>query len=463
MKMKMNRKKLAIIVACAVVVVIAIVLAVVRPWEAPASAGTYTLTTAVSPPGTGLVSPSGRQYESGAQVTVTATPAGGYIFDHWSGSVSDTSPTISITMDQDHSITANFVAGSVDRYDLTISSTEGGSVTTPGEGTFTYSFGTVVNLVATPASGYQFVNWTGGAGAVGNVNAALTTITVNDDYSVRANFAVIPPGQYSLTISSSAGGSVTTPGEGTFTRAAGAVVDLVATPASGYQFVNWSGDVSTVGNVNAALTSITVDGEHSITANFDTIQSDNEITDPSGDVGLPNNAPQGTSSGWDITGLELTYDEATDTMRVRINVGAILGDADGDGNPGVASPWLAANGGFDIPSLGSSETAAVFFDLDEDGDYDVIAGISGSTDYYGFSVNEFSGSFCPPYNFGTPLPGNTGSISPNPNATNPDLEFTIVNWSTLPDHDGSPGFCVGAFLGSQQDDGIGEDFVYACI
>jgi uncharacterized repeat protein (TIGR02543 family) len=461
--MKMDRKKLTIIIACAAVAVVAIVLGILRPWEGPASAQTYTLTTAVNPPGTGLVSPSGRQYESGVQVTVTATPAGGYTFDHWSGDASDTSPTISITMDQDYSITANFVAASADQYDLIISSTEGGSVTTPGEGTFTYSFGTVVNLVATPASGYQFVNWTGGAGAVGNVNAASTTITVNGDYSVRANFAVIPPGQYSLTISSTAGGSVTTPGEGTFTRAAGAVVDLVATPASGYQFVNWTGDVSTVGSVNAALTPITLNGDCSITANFDTVQSDTEIADPDSDVGLPNNAPHGASSGWDITGLELTYDEATDTMRVRINARTILGDADGDGEPGATSAWVAANGGVDVPNLGSSETAAVFFDLDEDGDYDVIAGISGSTDYYGFSVNVFSGSFCPPYNFGTPLPANTGSISPNPSPTNPDLEFTIVNWSALPGHDGSPGFCVGAFLGSQQDDGIGEDFVYACI
>jgi hypothetical protein len=237
----------------------------------------------------------------------------------------------------------------------------------------------------------------------------------------------------------------------------------VATPDSGYQFVNWTGDVDTVANSNAALTTITVNGDYSIMANFDLILSNTEIADPYGDVGLPVNAPDGTFSGWDITGLQLVYSGATDTMRVRINVGTILGDADGVGGPGVTSAWLAGNGGFDIPNLGSSETAAVFFDLDQDDDYDVIAGISGSTDYYGFSVNVFSGSFCPPYNFGTPLPGNAGSISPNPSATNPDLEFTIVNWSTLPGHDDSPGFCVGAFLGSQQDDGIGEDFVFACV
>ena len=459
----MNRKKLTgIIVACAIVVVVAIVLVILRPWEGPASAQTYTLTTVVSPPGTGSVSPSGGQYESGAQVTITASPASGYTFDHWSGSASDTSPTISITMNYDHSIAANFVAASADRHNLTISSTEGGSVATPGEGIFTYSADTVVNLVATPASGYQFVNWTGNVGTIANVNAASTTITINSNYSITANFAVIPPGQYSLTISSTTGGSVTTPGEGTFARNAGTVVSLVASPVGAYQFVNWTGDVAPIANLNAASTTISMNGDYSIMARFEVILADTEIADAYGDVGLPINAPDGTFSGWDITGLELTYDEATDTMRVRINVGTILGDADGDGDPGAASAWLAANGGSDIPNLGSSEAAAVFFDLNQDGDYDVIAGISGSTDYYGFSVNEFSGSFSPAYNFGTPFPGSTGSISPNPSAANPDLEFSIVNWSTLPGHDGSPGFCVGAYLGSGDDAGIGEDFVYAC-
>ena len=120
----MKRKKLLeIIIACALVAAVAIPLAVLRPWEGPAFARTYTLTTAVNPPGTGLISPGGHQYESGVQVTVTASPASGYAFDHWSGSTSDTSPTISITMDHDYSITANFVAASVDRFYLTISST----------------------------------------------------------------------------------------------------------------------------------------------------------------------------------------------------------------------------------------------------------------------------------------------------------------------------------------------------
>ena len=76
----------------------------------------------------------------------------------------------------------------VDQYNLTISSTAGGSVTTPGEGTYTYDEGTVVELVAEADSGYGFVDWTGDVDGIDNPNAAVTTITMNGDYSITANF-----------------------------------------------------------------------------------------------------------------------------------------------------------------------------------------------------------------------------------------------------------------------------------
>jgi hypothetical protein len=75
------------------------------------------------------------------------------------------------------------------RYDLTVCSTEGGQVTAPGEATFTYDKGTVVDLVAEPEDGYHFVNWTGDVSAIANVAAATTTITMSGDYSILANFA----------------------------------------------------------------------------------------------------------------------------------------------------------------------------------------------------------------------------------------------------------------------------------
>ena len=77
-------------------------------------------------------------------------------------------------------------------YDLTIASTGGGLVVTPGEGSFTYDEGDVVNLVAEADEGYHFVNWTGDVGAVANVDNATTTITINGDYSITANFAYGP-------------------------------------------------------------------------------------------------------------------------------------------------------------------------------------------------------------------------------------------------------------------------------
>ena len=77
-------------------------------------------------------------------------------------------------------------------YNLTISSTAGGSVTTPGVGNFTYDKGTVVNLVATPSAGYyHFVNWTGDVGTIADVNDATTTITMNGNYSITAEFVKV--------------------------------------------------------------------------------------------------------------------------------------------------------------------------------------------------------------------------------------------------------------------------------
>jgi hypothetical protein len=76
------------------------------------------------------------------------------------------------------------------RYNLTISSTEGGEVTTPGEGTFTYDEGTVVNLVVEAEEGYYFVNWAGDVSAINDVNADATSITMNGHYSINANFGL---------------------------------------------------------------------------------------------------------------------------------------------------------------------------------------------------------------------------------------------------------------------------------
>jgi hypothetical protein len=73
-------------------------------------------------------------------------------------------------------------------YQLTISSASGGNVTLPGEGTFPYPAGTVVQLTAMPDEGYQFRSWTGDIQHIANSNSASTTITMNGNYAIVANF-----------------------------------------------------------------------------------------------------------------------------------------------------------------------------------------------------------------------------------------------------------------------------------
>jgi hypothetical protein len=216
----------------------------------------------VTEPGEGLFT-----YDEGTVVDLMAEAEESYRFVEWTGDVGSVADVhaaaTTITMNGDYSVTAEFVK----QYDLIASGTEGGSVTTPGEGVFTYDVGTVVNLVATPDASYRFVEWTGDVGTIADVHAATTAITMNGVYSITANFVAT----YDLTISAAAGGTVTTPGVGVFTYDEGTVVDLIATPGEDYLFVEWTDDVGTIGDVHAATTTITMNATYSITANFEPV------------------------------------------------------------------------------------------------------------------------------------------------------------------------------------------------
>jgi Leucine-rich repeat (LRR) protein len=234
----------------------------------------YNLTMAVTPSGSGIVTDltNASPYVAGTNVSIKAVANSGYRFVNWTASADGLADTnaaqTTFTMPaQNATVTANFEAIATVKYSLTVSSDTEGSVTTPGEGTFMYSAGTIVNIVASPNSGYQFTNWTGNVDTISNVNLASTTITVNGNYSIKANFEQVPPVRYSLTITSNGGGSVTLPGQGTFTYDAGTVVSMVATPAGGYQFSGWTGDTATL-SCACQSTTITMNGDYSIMANF---------------------------------------------------------------------------------------------------------------------------------------------------------------------------------------------------
>jgi len=82
-----SKNKLAgVIVACTMVIIAVIVLINLGTCERA-----YTLTVSVNPLQGGSVSPAGGEYESGAQVTLTASSASDYASDYWDGAASGSS------------------------------------------------------------------------------------------------------------------------------------------------------------------------------------------------------------------------------------------------------------------------------------------------------------------------------------------------------------------------------------
>ena len=176
MGIRLSKKNLAIII---VVAIIAIILGVTLATPAL----TYTLSASVNPPQAGSVSPSDGEYELDEEVTLTASAANGYAFDYWSGSAAGTSPTVTITMDSDKSLTANFKAITPVTHNLTIS-INGQGIINPSEGTHEYPSGTQVTINVSAISGWDFDHWSGDATGT----SPTIVITMDSDKSVTAYF-----------------------------------------------------------------------------------------------------------------------------------------------------------------------------------------------------------------------------------------------------------------------------------
>jgi hypothetical protein len=86
------------------------------PWSSPYSVNVsntppnYTVTVTVSPLGAGSVtlSPPGGSYPAGTLVTLTANAGLRYTFNNWSGGVSGTTRSVTITVNSNVTATANF-------------------------------------------------------------------------------------------------------------------------------------------------------------------------------------------------------------------------------------------------------------------------------------------------------------------------------------------------------------------
>jgi hypothetical protein len=240
----------------------------------------FQLTTAVSPVSGGTVTPSAKVGYDVA-TNINATPATGYDFVNWTvttgsgvtiGNPTSASTTVTLKT-EDAGIQANFA---LQQYQLTVNAGTGGGISVPASSPVTVNYGAATTITAGPSSGYSFKNWTvtGGSGVTfGNPNSASTTVTLTGGAAtIQANF--VP--QYTLTLGASTGGTVTTPSTSPVIVDQGASTSIVATPATGYSFVNWTvttGTNVTIVNTNSASTTVTLgNGDATIQANFALLQ-----------------------------------------------------------------------------------------------------------------------------------------------------------------------------------------------
>ncbi len=129
---------------------------------------------------------------------------------------------------------------------------------------------------------------------------------------------ILYPPEYPLSVSYDGNGTVS-PNSGTFYE--GTDIQLTATPAAGWTFLSWSGDLS--GSTNPVI--VTVDSEKVITANF--LQLPNTYT-----------LSTHTTGNGQVTPSSGTYDEGTTvTMRASPDSGWAFsgwsGDQSGSANP----------------------------------------------------------------------------------------------------------------------------------
>ena len=133
----------------------------------------------------GAVSYAGGSIQAGQTVTVTATPSEGYQFTGWSGDATGSENPLTVTVNSNINITANFerikyilnvgVVGSGQVSQTIVSSSKKGEE---------YNAGTVIRLNANPNSGSLFTTWSGST----TETSSEIDITIDDTKSVTATF-----------------------------------------------------------------------------------------------------------------------------------------------------------------------------------------------------------------------------------------------------------------------------------
>ncbi|MDG0963749.1 MAG: hypothetical protein P8O23_01695 [Opitutales bacterium] len=195
------------------------------------------------------VSPAGTTRHSHfSSTSVSANPEFGYKFKNWddlhgilNNSLEGNTTATFANAGTDSNITAIFEPKD---YNIQITQTVGGSIALESPTGPWFHFETY-NITANPLPGYRFVSWTTDQVGIEALTASITesnnSLTLVDSVSLSANFETI---DYQVNVNTSSGGSVS--GNGDFTILNPPIIS--ATPITGWNFLEWSGDTQYIGS-----------------------------------------------------------------------------------------------------------------------------------------------------------------------------------------------------------------------
>jgi|GEM_PF-6326274 len=199
------------------------------------------------------IEPSQKSFYEGQEVQLTAESAEGHEFVEWTGDYTGTEEQITLTMDEDKSVTASF-----EQHEYTL------EVDVEGEGTVDiepdkeeYEPGTEVDLTATADEHWYFVEWTGDYSGT----EEEITVTMDGDKSVTAWFE---QHEYTLEVDVEGEGTVDIEPDRT-SYEPGTEVDLTAIADEDWYFVEWTGDYQS----DEAEINVTMEEDMEIKATFE--------------------------------------------------------------------------------------------------------------------------------------------------------------------------------------------------
>jgi uncharacterized repeat protein (TIGR02543 family) len=258
-------------------------------------------------------------YPFDGNYTLSASANYGYSFSGWTGdansiallpSTNNTLASFLLTHPGNLSFTANFTEN---QYLLTVLYGTGGASASPSPPSLR-NHSDFVPITATALHGYEFDRWEDANGSLDNFTQLNATVDMSHSASNVTVKALFKPLEYPVNLTAGVGGQVTIdPTAGPWKHFS--VYPVLATPASGYSFLGWTGDTNSTNSLTKgtsdANNSLAIVGPVTLAANFALIDFNVTATVGTGSGSATgsgsytiNDTPQVTavaSSGWHFT------------------------------------------------------------------------------------------------------------------------------------------------------------------